>query len=206
MKIKMRKWFRNYWETFPIIIALGLLAVAMFINPLGFQNMALYGLVALTALYAWATVRIVRENKRTIEEMKQSRLDTVKPALSLQPEEFDMGGNLSALYLVNSGGVAKDVKIDIEVTNPESKKLLFVPTINREHKVYLEGGAQAQHQGGLIKVHADFKDGYNQTFRESFLIDFSELKKEGRVIQGQYSELHEIRKALKNAKFGRGRY
>lgn len=192
----MRQWFKNNWETFPIIIALVLLAVAMFTNPLGFQNMAWYGLVGLTALYAWATVRIAKENKRTIEEMKQSRLDAVKPALSLQPEGFTFGGGFSALYLVNSGGVAKDVKIDIEVTKPESKKLLFVPAINREHKVYLEEGGKAKDQGGLIKVHVDFKDGYNQSLSESLSIDFSELKKEGRAIWGQYPELHEIKRVL----------
>jgi hypothetical protein len=193
----MMKWFKNNWETFPIIIALVLLAVAMFTNPLGFQNMAWYGLVALTALYAWATVRIAKENKRTIEEMKQSRLDAVKPALSLQPEEFTFGGGFSDLYLVNSGGVAKDVKIDIEVNKPESKKLLFIPAINRENKVYLEVGGQAQDQGGLIKVHVDFKDGYNQSLSESLSIDFSELKKEGRVIWGQHSELIDIKRVLK---------
>ncbi len=198
--MKVRKWFEHNWESLPIIIALILLAVAMFKNPVGFQNLAWYGLVALTAVYAYATVRIVRENKRTIEEMKQSRLDAVKPALSLQPEMFTFGGDFSALYLVNSGGVAKDVKIDIEVTKPESKKLLFVPAINREHKVYLEAGTQAQNQGGLIKVHVDFKDGYNQSLSESLSIDFSELETEGRRIWGQHSELSEINSSLRDIK------
>jgi hypothetical protein len=152
----MRKWFKNYWETMPIIIALVLLAVAMFINPLGFQNLAWYGLVALTALYAWATVRIAAENKRTIEEMKQSRLDAVRPSLSLEPGDFLFGGGFVSLYLMNSGGVAKDVRIDIELTNPNSKEVLFVPTINREHKVYLQVVGEVQNKGGLVKVHVDF--------------------------------------------------
>jgi hypothetical protein len=185
VKMKVRKWFGDYWP----IIALILLAVALFINPVGFQNLAWYGLVALTAIYAWATMKIARENKRTIEEMKQSRLDAVKPSFSLQPGDFTLGGGFSTLYLVNSGGVAKDVKIDIEITKPESKKSIFVPAIDREHKVYLKGGAEAQDQGGLVKVHVDFKDGYNQTLSESLLIDFSDLKQEGREIWGQDSEV-----------------
>ena len=192
----MRKWFKNYWETFPIIIALVLLAVAMFINPLGFQNLAWYGLVALTAVYAYATMRLVRENRRTVEEMKQSRLDAMKPILSLEPGHFTLGGGFAALYLVNSGGVAKDVKIDIQVTKPESKKSLFVPALGREHKVYLQVGDEAQRWGGVIKVDVHFRDGYNQSLSESLLIDFSDLKQEGREVWPQDSKLSEVRRAL----------
>lgn len=202
MKVKLMKWFENNWESLPIIIALILLAVALFKNPVGFQNLAWYGLVALTAIYAYATMRLVKENRRTVEEMKQSRLDAVKPTLSLKPEMFTLGGGFTALYLVNSGGVAKDVKVDIEVTKPESKTLIFVPAIDREHKVYLKGCAEAQDQGGLVKVHVDFKDGYNQTLTESLSIDFSELKKEDRGVWGQYSELYSELSDIKRALAG----
>ena len=200
VKTKVRRWFRYNWESVPIIIGLILLAVAVFKNPVGFQNLAWYGLVALTAVYAWATVRIARENRRTIEEMRQSRLDAVKPALSLKPEMFTLGGGFAALYLVNSGGVAKDVKVDIAVTKPESRKSIFVTAIDREHEVYLKGCAEAHDQGGVVRVYVDFKDGYNQTLSESLSIDFSELKKEDREVWGQYSELYselsEIKRAL----------
>lgn len=192
----MRKWFRDHWQDIPIITALVLLAVALFINPSGFQNLAWYGLVALTALYAWATMRIVIQNRRTIEEMRQSRLDAVKPALSLQPEIFKFGGSFSALYLMNSGGVAKDVRIDIEVTNPDSKKVLFVPAIDKGNKVFLDVGGKVQDVGGLIKVHVNFNDSYNQNLSEFLSINFSELKKEVREVRGQYSELGEIHMEL----------
>jgi hypothetical protein len=192
MKMKARKWFGDYWP----IIALILLAVALFINPVGFQNLAWYGLVALTAIYAWATMRIARENKRTIEEMKQSRLDAVKPNLSLQPGDFTIGGGFSGLYLVNSGGVAKDVKVDIEMVKLKSRKSLFVPAIDAQHWVYLGAVAKAQDQTGVIRVHMQFKDGYNQPLSESLSIDFSDLKEEDREIIGQYSDLHEIKRTL----------
>jgi len=182
--MKVKKWFKDNWVSFPIIIALILLAIALFINPAGFQNLAWYGLVALTAIYAYATMRLVRENKRTIEEMKQSRLDAVKPSLSLQvvsrpPPNFDI------LYLTNSGGVAKDVKVDIQVTTPESKKLAFVPAIDRDHKVYLLESNEAQRQGGIVKVDVHFRDGYHQSFTESLSIDFSDLEREGREVWSQ---------------------
>ena len=86
VKMKVRKWFGHNWESLPIIIGLILLAVAVFKNPVGFQNLAWYGLVALTAVYAWATVRIARENKRTIEEMKQPRLDSWRPWRDSNPQ------------------------------------------------------------------------------------------------------------------------
>jgi hypothetical protein len=199
VRMKVKKWLEHHWEALPIIIALILLAVALFKNPVGFQNLAWYGLVALTAIYAYATMRLVRENRRTVEEMKQSRLDAVKPNISLQPGDFTHGG-FGALYLVNSGGVAKDVKIDIEVTKPKSKDLLFVPAINREHRVYLSVGDKAQDQGGVVKVDVVFKDGYNQMLSESLSIDFSELKEEGREIWTQYSELSEIKRELSEIK------
>lgn len=203
----MGKWFKDYWQVIPIIVALVLLGVALFLNPSNFVNLAWYALVALTAVYAYATLMVTRatskqteETKRMIDEMRQSRLDAVKPALSLQPEGFTIGGGFTALYLVNSGGVARDVRIDIEVTNPDSKKVLFVPAINRERKVYLQVSGEVQDKGGLIKVHVNFKDSYNQRFMETHKIDFSKLKKEGREIRGQYSELYEISKALGDIK------
>lgn len=198
MKIKVRKWFKDYWPTLPIIIALALLGVAMNIDPVRFQYMAWYGLVALTAVYAWATIRIAGENKRTIEEMKQSRLDAVKPSLSLQPGGFTLGGGFNELYLVNSGGVAKDVKVDIEISKPESRRSLFIPAIDAQVWVYLGEVAKAQDQTGVIRVHMEFRDGYNQPLSESLSIDLSDLKEEGREIIGQYSDLHEIKRTLEN--------
>ena len=198
--MKIKEWLKQAWQAIPIgafiFVFLLLLCIALISNVPNFVNLAWYALVVLTAVYAYATIMVVRENKRTIEEMKQSRLDAVKPSLSLQPEGFTFGGGFSALYLMNSGGVAKDVRVDIEVTNPDSKKVLFVPAINREHKVYLQVDTKVQDTGGFIKVHVNFKDGYNQSLSECLSIDFSELKKEGREIRGQYSELGEIQRVL----------
>ncbi len=195
---KLREWLKEDWGSLLIILALILLAVAMRAIPSDFVNLAWYALVALTAVYAYGTLKIARENKRTIEEMRQSRLDAVKPSLSLQPEGFTFGGGFSALYLMNSGGVAKDVRVDIEVTNPDSKQVLFVPAINREHEVYLQIDGKVQDTGGFIKVLVNFKDSYNQSLSESLSIDFAELKKEGREIICQYSELDDIGRTLKD--------
>jgi len=188
-----------------IIAVLILLRKAFLLYPSDFINIAWYALVGFTAIYAFASMMVMmatskqaKETRRMIEEIRQSRLDAVKPALSLQPEGFIFGGGFSGLYLMNSGGVAKDVEIDIEITNPDSKKLMFVPTINREHKVYLQIGGKVYDTGGFIIVHVNFKDGYNQSLSESLSIDFSELKREGREIRGQYPEQYEIQKVLES--------
>jgi len=47
-----------------------------------------------------------------------------------------------------------------------------------------------------MTVRVSFKDSYNQNLSESLMIDFSELKKDGREVKGQYGELDEIRKIL----------
>lgn len=192
----MKKWFKDYWQAIPIILALVLLAVALFLKPSNFVNLAWFALVALTAVYAWATLKAVRESKRTMEEIRQSRLDAVKPALSLQPEGFTFGGDF-ALYLRNSGGVAKEVKIDIEVTNPPLKNVLYVPALNKEHivRLPLETTKEIYKKGGLVKVVVSFKDSYSQSLTETLQMDFSNLKEEKREIMGQYSE---ITKALKD--------
>jgi hypothetical protein len=196
---------KENWPMVPIGVALGLLALALFLQPSQFTNLAWYALVALTAVYAYATIRVMRstskqtaETKRMIEEMRQSRLDAVRPALSLQPGGFTFGGGFSFLYLMNSGGVAKNVKIDIELTNPDEKKAIFVPAINKEHMVLLtlENVGKIQDLGGFLKVNVSFEDSYNQSLNESLSIDFSELKKEERELRGQYSGLDDIREAL----------
>jgi hypothetical protein len=171
-------------------------------NPENFKDftaIAWLALVLVTAIYACATVMILIENRRTIREMRQSRLDAVKPALSLQPEGFTFGGDFS-LYLRNSGGVAREVKIDIEVTKPPSKNVLYVPALNKEHivRLPLETTKEIYEAGGLVKVVVSFKDSYNQSLTETPQMDFSNLKEEGREIIGQYSEQYEIIEALKD--------
>ena len=203
---RLWEWTKGNWPIIPIILALILLAIALFLNPSNFLNLAWFALVALTAVYAYATLMVMRaasrqtrETKRMIEEMRQSRLDAVKPMLSLQPEEFTFGGDFN-VHLRNSGGVAKDVKVDVEITELGVKKALFVPAINREHSVRLDIGdiRRILESGGSLKVHVNFKDSYGQSLKDSLSIDFSKLKEEGREIKGQYSELYGIDRSLED--------
>jgi hypothetical protein len=186
----MRKWFRDYWQAIPIFAALVLLAIALLCNISNFQNIAWYALVAITAVYAWATMLVVRENKRTVEEMRQSRLDAVKPALSLQPGMFTLDGNFHALYLENSGGVAKGLIITIIINNQTQETKLSMTALNNGKTAYLRDIEIKKHResGDNLHIIVDYKDIYEQSLKETFSIDFS-IEKDRKMI-GQHSELH----------------
>jgi hypothetical protein len=160
-----------------------------------FNNLATFGLCLLTGIYAFATILLVFENRKTIKEMQQSRLDTVKPAFSLQPGGFVIGGGFNELFLVNSGGVARNVKVDLQVTDPVKKELLFFPTIDSDHRGWLQVG-DVQNTGGIVRIKIQYKDSYSQNFSEDLEINFSELVKEGRMIKGQSSAQDRIFRVL----------
>jgi hypothetical protein len=156
-------------------------------------------------VYAYAAVSVIRAaskqaeaTKRMIDEMRQSRLDVVKPSFSLQPGDFTLDDTFSSLYLKNSGGVARKVQIDIEIGNTEEKHALFVPAIDRDNRVYLpiKDIDSLSQLGSLVKVFMNFMDSSGQSLTETLFIDFSELKKEGRQFVGQYSELDDINRVL----------
>ena len=166
-------------------------------NPENFKDFAAIAwlaLVLVTAIYACATVMILIENRRTIREMRQSRLDAVKPALSLQPGIFLEDGSFLALYLHNSGGVAKELKIDIKIDSHPLEKGFFVMALNKGYIAYLNSiDVKKLHEtGGLVEVTVAFKDTYGQNLQETFPFDFANLKKDGRDVIGQESEQHVI--------------
>ena len=202
----MWTWIKRNWQTtpspIPLFVVLVLLAVAMSLNPSTFLNLAWFALVALTALYAYATLMVVQESKRM-------RLDAVKPSLSLQPGMFTMDERFHALYLVNSGGVAKGVKIDINVNNPPSKKALFMTALNKGYLAYLpiNNISKLYNTGGLVEISVTYKDSYDQDLNANLSFDFANLKEEGRDVIGQESELHEIKRVLEQIerKIGQGR-
>lgn len=199
-----------------IIVVLTLLSRALSLYSSDFINIAWYALVGFTAIYAFASIIVMtatskqaKETRRIIEEMRQSRLDAVKPALSLEPGMFTMDGKFNALYLVNSGGVAKEIKIEINITNPTSKKALFMTALNRERMAYLpiDNISILYTTDGLVEISVTYKDSYDQILNTNLSFDFAKLKEEGRNVIGQESELYEIKRALEQIEreIGRGR-
>ncbi len=80
-------------------------------------------LVIITAYYA--------------REMKKMRIESIKPNFSLRTGLYTIGGGIHALYLINRGGVAREVKIDVKENNAV-KKRYFVPSLSLGEEVNLE--------------------------------------------------------------------
>ncbi|MFH1638892.1 MAG: hypothetical protein ABIB93_01060 [Chloroflexota bacterium] len=185
-KEKVRLWIKINWKVIPLLLALSLLGLFLWYGNEDFANLATYALVALTAIYVYGTMKIV-------DEMKQSRLDTVKPSLSLKPERFLSSDSFAELYLNNSGGLARNIKIDIKVTGDKGvneNHSFYIASIDRNGKVSLpiSNIFKLQEANCLIKIQVNYKDSYNQILEESLELDFSEINKEKRQIIGEHEE------------------
>lgn len=204
---KVCNWLKKEWPFIPVLIALILLAIALLNEFSNFVNLAWFALVALTAIYAYATLRVTRaaseqtqETKRMIDEMKQARLDAIKPLFSLQPEGFTFGGGFSFLNIRNSGGVAKNLKVDMKINKTILEKRIFIPALNKDNLVHLniKDIDNLLNNGGLFEAYVIYEDDYGQSFEETLTIDFTDIIKEGRELNGQTSSFHKIERILEN--------
>lgn len=114
-------------------------------------------------------------------EARKLRLESVKPALSLEPGQYLISGGFMFLYLVNDGGTARDVKIDISYDG--SKESLFAPSISRNEKwLIIQNAAGLYEKGTQINVYVKYKDTYGKNHLQNLSVDFGKLKKEKRPI------------------------
>jgi len=147
------------------------------------QILIMYTLVLITAQYAAST-------RKMVEEMEQQRIEVACPSLSLRPEHYIEGGGFISLLLQNTGGIAKDVNIDIETTSLSEKKSLFIPAIDKEHIVYLPIRVdKVSEANGVVKVKLHLKDNSNRELVEELSIDFGKLKDESRDFAFQESPI-----------------
>ena len=93
-------------------------------------------------------------------ETRKIRFEKVKPNFSLRTGFYTIGGNMLNLYLRNSGGVANDVRVDLE-TNIGSKKL-FSPSIDNGQEICLIAFdlPEIKNSEGFVKVKVSCKDSY----------------------------------------------
>ena len=117
---------------------------------------------------------VAKSSIKQIEEM-------VRPSLSLIPKDYLMRGDFSTLVLQNTGGVAKDVYIDITIADSGEKQLLFAPAIDKDHVVLLPREVtEARKTNGTIKVNVEMLDSHGRNYTEKLLVDFGKLTREGR--------------------------
>lgn len=86
-----KRWSKRvgWW---PPIVALALLAIALFLIPSQFERLALFALVAVTMAYAVFTYQQVQASKQMINEAKEQRLATLQPVVILKSVQKPMAG------------------------------------------------------------------------------------------------------------------
>ncbi len=130
-------------------------------------------LVILTGLYA--------------QEARKSRLEAVRPALSIRLEGKDEWHNVFVyMYfrLHNGGGTARNLKMDIKTKEPYHTKRLFLADIDRGETVTvpLEGFRDVQRNKGFVILDVLYDDTYGLGHYETLKIDFGALAAEGREL------------------------
>ena len=143
------------------------------LDPLWVSVIVTVVLVGITGLYLWETRKI--------------RLESIRPNFSLRTGLYLSDGGMHGLYLRNTGGVARDVNVDIETSNNESKSF-FVPSLDSGQEIDLRIDFQRiQETNGFIEVKLKFKDGYRRNLKDHLFVDLKQLSEEKREITFQSS-------------------
>ena len=128
-------------------------------------------LVAITAYYAY--------------EVRLTRKAGNEPAFSIRSEvSFAMDTiSFSRIVLVNSGGPARDIKVDIYTGDNAKKGLFFIPALHSGHFAHLEFDIQKLQKGKRkVRVELKYKDNIGNSQRDSLDLDLDELQNEGRTL------------------------
>lgn len=143
------------------------------LNPLWVSVFVTVVLVLITAYYA--------------RETRKIRLESVQPNFSLRTGMYTSSGGMHGLYLKNAGGVARDVKVDIETSN-NGKNLFFVPSLDYGQEIDLRVNfQQIRENKGFVKVKLKFKDRYSRNLIDSLTVNLKHLSEEKREITFQSS-------------------
>ena len=112
-------------------------------------------------------------------EARKLRLESVRPALSLEPAEYVIDGGPLVFLLVNDGALARDLEIDVSYDG--TKHSMFLSSLSKDEKSPIVQDVQELSQkGSRLFVHVSYKDVYGKKHQENLHVDFEQLKKEGR--------------------------
>ena len=137
----------------------------------------------------FVTVVLVGITGYYVMETRKIRVGSVRPNFSLRTGSYPIGGGMHELYLRNTGGVARDVNVDIETANNENE-LFFVPSLDYSQEINLQVNfQQIRENNEFVKVKLKFKDGYCRNLSDSFSVDLEQLSEEKREIIFQSSPM-----------------
>ena len=108
-------------------------------------------------------------------ELRKMRLESVKPIFSLRPSLIIRDEPME-LYLLNTGGVAKDVDIDTFI-NSEKKDSLFVASVPTNGEVDLKIGLnKVMEKKGKIDVILSYKTSYDKKLNNTLPLDYKKYR------------------------------
>jgi hypothetical protein len=112
-----------------------------------------------------------------IWEARKFRLESIRPALSVRPARYIPGGHFVCLELVNDGGLARNLKIELICDGVTSSML--TPSLGRNDKLRLmENTDELFQKGGNLLVRVSYSDTYGKRHQENLEVDFGQLKKQ----------------------------
>lgn len=139
-------------------------------DPLWFTGVVTLVLVCVTVFYAVETHRI--------------RVNTLRPVFSLATDLHTLGGHIGGLVLVNSGPVARDVRIDIEPAIQGEDPRLFVPALYGNETVRLTTQLQEKREKGEgTRVKLSYCDAVGHYYSQELLFEPGKLMEEKRELR-----------------------
>ncbi len=126
---------------------------------------------------------------------------SVLPAFSLIPDTWDLGGGFQFFEIINSGGNAKEISIDIRTveTSAQSEFKFYILSLNKNGTALIP----TTNLPGVISNEGSFslniscKDINNEEFKDTLTLDFATIKKQDREIVYQTDPLNSIAESLK---------
>jgi len=138
-----------------------------------------------SAVNGIATVTFTTVAVVNMIELRRSRMELVRPRLSLEPAFFEYdtkSGNIigfNSLNLVNGGTVARDVDIDFSCKGKTD--LLYVSSIGEDRGVQIWTGKFSE-LGGNLSVDVKYRTMYNRSLHEVLSMDIDSITSAKRKI------------------------
>ncbi|MCJ7571940.1 MAG: hypothetical protein MUO82_08710 [Candidatus Thermoplasmatota archaeon] len=155
------------------------------LDPLWVSAFVTFILVCITAYYAIETRKI--------------RIGSVKPLFALRTG-FPISEEPMSLYLMNNGGVAIDVNIDVLIDDV-IKHRYYVASIPNDGYVDLHISLkECKENKNKIKVKIDYKNSYSWFKKEQSLnLELEEVTKDGREVKYYYTSIENKLLSINNS-------